>query len=531
MSTSGGSGWSPLRTPAFRQLWTAQFVSNIGSWMQTVAAQWVMISLTRSALLIGAIQAASSLPSLILAIPAGALGDLVDRRRLILATQILMLVAATVLAVLGAAGSLSPGVLLLLLFVIGCGVAGSAPTWQTLQPELVPEQDRAAAIALGTVNQNLARAIGPAIGGALLAATSAAVVFGVNAASFVAVVAAVIVTRIPVRRSTLPREHAIEAMRAGGRFVANSPVLLGLIARAVAFILPAGATWALLPIVASGRLHLDSAGYGLLLGCVGVGALIAATYGPAIRRRLTPRVIYAASTATVAAGAVVLAVSDVVALDAVVLVAAGAAWITAIGLLGAAYQSSMPPWVKARGIAFYQVAFQGSNAIGALGFGALAAATDVRVAFYGMAGLLALAVLLTWRLPLPAADPHTVAPVDPWPLPDVEGDAEQAGPVLVTVEWPVRPEAEQEFLSSARDLRRLRRRTGAVSWRLYHSTEQDPPVLVETFSLGNWAEHERQHDRIYPSDEEVLDRLDRLLEPSNARRVSHLMAVHRGSRR
>jgi MFS family permease len=528
--TSEGSGWRPLRTPAFRRLWTAQFVSNIGSWMQTVAAQWVMISLTKSAILIGAIQAASSIPALVLAIPAGALGDLFDRRKLILATQILMLVAAAVLAVLGATGGLTPAVLLLLLFVIGCGVAGSAPTWQTLQPELVPEQDRPAAIALGSVNQNLARAVGPALGGALLAATSAAVVFGVNAASFIAVVAAVVITRIPVRASTLPREHAIEAMRAGGRFVANSPVLLSLIARAFAFILPAGATWALLPIVAHGRLHLGSGGYGLLLGCVGVGALIAATYGPAVRRLLSPRTIYAASAAIMAGGAVVLAASDSVALDAVVLVAAGAAWITAIGLLGAAYQSSMPPWVKARGIAFYQVAFQGSNAIGALGFGALASATDVRTAFYAMAALLALA-LLTWPLPLPAPDPRNVAPVDAWPLPDVAGNPDQVGPVLVIVEWPVRPDAEQEFLASARDLRRLRRRTGAVTWRLYRSTAHDPPVLVETFSLGTWAEHERQHARIYAGDEEVLDRLDRLLEPQIARQVSHLTAVHRGSRR
>jgi MFS family permease len=483
-SASAGSGWRPLRTAAFRTFWSAQFVSNIGSWMQTVAAQWVMISLTKSALLIGAIQAASSLPSLILAIPAGALGDLVDRRKLILATQVLMLVAAAVLAVLAATGGLSPAVLLLLLFVIGCGVAGSAPTWQTLQPELVPDQDRAAAIALGTVNQNLARAVGPALGGALLAATSAAVVFGVNAASFVAVVVAVAVTRIPVRRQTLPREHAIEAMRAGGRFVANSPVLLGLIARCVGFIFPAGAIWALLPIVASGRLHLHSAGYGLLLGCVGIGALIAATYGPAVRRRLSPRGVYAASSGTVAAGAVVLAVSYAVALDAIILVAAGAAWITAIGQLGAAYQSSMPPWVKARGIAFYQVAFQGSNALGALGFGALASGQGLRVSFYAMAGLLVVAVLVTWPLTLPAADPHTVAPVDAWPLPDVAGNAEQVGPVLVTVEWPVRLDAEQDFLAAARDLRQLRRRTGAVGWRLYWSTGQDPPVLVETFTLG-----------------------------------------------
>jgi hypothetical protein len=154
----------------------------------------------------------------------------------------------------------------------------------------------------------------------------------------------------------------------------------------------------------------------------------------------------------------------------------------------------------------------------------------VRTAFYAMAALLVLA-LLTWPLPLPAPDPRNVAPVDAWPLPDVAGNPDQVGPVLVIVEWRVRPDAEQEFLASARDLRRLRRRTGAVTWRLYRSTAHEPPQLVETFTLGTWAEHERQHARIYSGDEEVLDRLDRLLEPSSARQVRHLTAVHRESRR
>jgi MFS family permease len=205
------SGWSPLRHAAFRRLWTAQFVSNVGSWMQTIAAQWVMTSLTTSALLLSAISAAGSIPVLLLAIPAGALGDLLDRRRLILASQVLMLLAAALLAVLAAASALTPALLLALLFVIGIGGAASAPTWQTLTPELVPPQDRPQAIALGSVNQNLARAVGPAIGGALLAATSAALVFGVNAVSFLAVVGAVAVTAVPIRTLKMPREHAFAA--------------------------------------------------------------------------------------------------------------------------------------------------------------------------------------------------------------------------------------------------------------------------------------------------------------------------------
>jgi MFS family permease len=519
-----------MREPDFRRLWSAQFVSNIGSWMQTVAAQWVMLSLTTSALLVSAISAAASLPVLLLAVPAGALGDLADRKRLILATQLLMLLAAAALAVLSAADALTPALLLVLLFAIGCGTAASAPTWQTLQPELVAPATRSEAIALGSVNQNLARAIGPALGGLLLAATSASILFGVNALSFVAVLLAVAVTAVPKRSATLPVEHALDAMRAGGRFVANSPTLLALIARATAFIFPAGATWALLPLVARHKLGLGSIGYGLLLGCVGVGALAAATFGPALRRRTAPRVLYAAAAASIALVAVVLAASASVTLDAIALVVSGAAWISGIGLLAAAYQTEMPPWVKARGMSYYLVAFQGSNAIGGVAFGAVAQASSVPDAFLAIAACLLVGTLATWRLALPRAAPAEAAPVDAWLLPTPElTDGADAGPVMVTVVWPVDPAKLDTFLGLARQLRQVRRRTGACSWRLYRKAAGEHD-FVETFLLGSWAEHERQHARMYPGDMAVIDRAERTLLPGRPRVVDHALAVHASRR-
>lgn len=516
------SGWAPLRIPAFRRLWSAQFVSNVGSWMQTVAAQWVMLSLTGSAFLIGAISAAGSLPVLLLAIPAGALGDLIDRRRLILATQILMLVASGALAVLTATTGLTPLALLGLLFVIGCGTAISAPTWQTLQPELA-SGTRAEAIALGSVNQNLARAVGPAIGGALLAATSAAVVFGANALSFVAVVVAVAVTRLPTRASSLPREQTVDAIRAGARFVGYSPTLLALIARAAVFIFPASAMWALLPLVAQRRLGLGSGGYGLLLGCVGIGALAAATFSPALRRRIGPRLMYAAAAATIAATAAALAVSTSTAIDAAALVAGGSAWIASLGILGGAYQSEMPPWVKARGMAYYLVAFQGASALGGLGFGAIAQATSLTTALLVACGCLIAALIGTWRLPLPVVTPTDPQPGDPWPLPDL-AQPDSAGPVLVTVQWPVDPARVTQFLELAPELRRLRRRTGALSWKLYRRADQSNE-FVETFVLGTWAEHERQHARVYPRDQATLEQLDGTLLAGRPREATHYVAV------
>ncbi|HEX4110193.1 MAG TPA: MFS transporter [Solirubrobacteraceae bacterium] len=434
------SGWAPLRHPDFRRLWSAQFTSNVGSWMQTVAAQWVMTSLTSSALLLSAIPAAGSIPVLLLAAPAGTLGDLVDRRMLILLSQATMLVAAAGLAILSVAGSLRPWDLLLLLSVIGVGGAASAPTWQTLQPELVPPEDRAPAIALGSVNQNLARAVGPAIGGVLLAATSAALVFLTNAVSFVAVLGAIAITRIPARTSTLPREHALAAARAGGRYVRNSPALLALIA----LVFMAGAVWALLPLVARHRLGLGSGGYGLLLGCVGVGALLAATFGPGLRAHLSPRQIYAGSRAIVAGGAALLAVTHSVAVAAVALIAAGACWITGLGLLSTGYQGQLRPWVKARGFAYYLVAFQGASGIGSMCLGGVASASSVSTALWVICAGLVASMVVTWPLALPGPGDTDALMAEPMPLPQAEQDIEH-GPVAVT--WSTRscPAARRPF--------------------------------------------------------------------------------------
>src|ERR1700729_377717 len=394
-------GWAPLHHPDYRRLWLAQFTSNVGSWMQTVAAQWVMTTLTSSAPLLSAISAAGSIPVLLLAIPSGALGDLVDRKRLILVAQMVMLIAAAGLALLSAIGALTPWLLIALLFVIGVGGAAGAPTWQTLQPELVPASERPQAIALGSVNQNLARAIGPAIGGLLLAATSAALVFFVNAASFLAVIGVVAIVSVPARVLTLPREHVRSATIAGARLVRNSPALLAIMVRAAAFAFFASGVWALLPLVARHTLGLGSGGYGLLLGAVGIGAVLGATFSPAIRGALSPRALMVACAAAIAACGVVLAVSHVAVIDGALLALSGMGWILGLGQLNASFQSTLPSWVKARGMAFYTVAFQGATGIGALSLGAIAQATSLNDPLIVLAPGLAVGAAATFGLSLP----------------------------------------------------------------------------------------------------------------------------------
>src|SRR3984957_15740826 len=300
------SPWAPFRSRWFAAMWSAQYVSNVGGWMQTVAAQWLILTLTSSATYVALVQTASSLPVVLFALLAGAAGDLVDRRRFLLFTQTLMLLAATALGALAIAGLVTPWLLLALIFAVGSGQALTAPTWQTLQPELVPPEERQQAISFGAVNQNLARAVGPAIGGLLLAATSAGTVFLVNAATFLAVMFVIARWRSTRSSSALPREHLGEAMRAGLRYVTASPALRVILLRALLFIFFASAIWALLPLIASSQLHLGSGGYGILLGCVGLGAVAGAAVLPRVRARLTPGTILTAGSLGLAGVALLL---------------------------------------------------------------------------------------------------------------------------------------------------------------------------------------------------------------------------------
>jgi MFS family permease len=522
VDSRSSSGWSPLRYGAFRTWWLAQLTSNVGSWMQTVAAQWLMVSLTSSAFLVGAIQA-TNLPVLLLAVPAGVLGDLLDRKRLIIAGQLVMLLAAVALGVLDVAGAVTPALLLVLLSAIGVGQGVTGPTAQTLQPELVPAAERTQAIALGSVNQNLARAVGPAIGGALLAATAASVVFFVNAASFVAVVVAVALVAVPVRRASLPREHFGGATRAGGRFIRNSPALIAIMIRTAAFALFASGVWALLPLVARRTLGLGSGGYGLLLGCVGIGAVLGATFSPAIRRALAPRVILAACGLAVALAALVLSLSRSSVIDGAVLVLAGTGWILALGLLNASFQSALSGWVKARGMAYYTIAFQGASGIGGLALGAVAQLTSLDTALVALAIGLVVAGLATLRLRLPKPGDIDVTPAESMP-PLASGVDDDAGPVLVTATYDVREDAREEFLGHAGALQHLRRRTGAIEWRLF-SDETVPGRFFETFLVGSWEEHQRQHARATRQDNAVLEQLDALLVAGTKRVARHYIAA------
>lgn len=521
-----GDAFAPLWTRTFRDMWLAQFASNVGGWMQTVAAQWLMLSLTTSAVPVALIQTASSLPVLLFAVPAGAGGDLVDRRRLILVTQLAMLVAATALGLLTLGGQATPWLVLGLLFAVGTGQALNSPTWQTLQPELVPAVQRPQAIALGSVNQNLARAVGPAIGGVLIVLTGAGWVFMINAATFLAVLAVVYVWRDTGRtRDKLPPEHAGAAIRAGGRYVANSPVLRAVLVRSGLFVFFASAIWALLPLTAHTRLHLGSGGYGVLLGAVGVGAVVGAVLLPRLRARCSANLLATAASAALAGVAIVLALVHVTVVVGVALAFGGIAWILALATLNAAYQASLPGWVKARGMGWYLIVFQGGNAIGSAVLGIAAQQVGLTTTLIIAGGGLLLGPVAAIRFPLRPVEPSQLSPAGDWPTPIVTVDDElDGGPVLVNVEYHPLSGHEDDLMTALAELRYSRRRTGASSWRVWRELDR-PDTLVESFIVASWLEHLRQHERVTVADRERQRRVQEHVDPQRPPTVKHLIAA------
>jgi predicted MFS family arabinose efflux permease len=522
--TSTASAWAPFRSRDFARMASAQFVSNVGGWMQTVGAQELMLTLTTSATLVALIQTAAGLPVVLLAVPAGAIGDLVDRRRLLVASQSFMLLAASALAALALAGLVTPWVLLVLIFAVGVGQTLTSPTWQTLQPELVAPEDRTQAIALGAVNQNLSRAVGPAIGGALYAASSASALFFVNAASFVPVIGAVARWRGGARRaSAVAPEHIFEAIRAGARYIAGSPALRVILLRAGLFTFFASSIWALLPLLARTHLHLGSGGYGLLLGGVGIGAVAGAAGLPRLRGRVPAGTLMTAGTTIFAGVTLSLAYVRSSALAGVAMVIAGVAWILVLSTLNSQYQTTLPGWAKARGMSYYLVIFQGGGALGSAAFGVLAQNAGLTEALLVSAIALALVAFAGMWLPFKAISAGELLPAGDWPIPQIAGEMVPEGPVLVTCEYWPKPGRERDVIDALYAGRYARRRTGAISWRLWRDSA-DPKHILEQFVVGSWDEHLRQHERVSRRDEQRLEEIATMTDPERRTTVTHWLA-------
>jgi len=499
------SEWAPLQIAAFRAIWFAELSANIGTWFQNVGGVLLMTSFTASPLLIALMQTATTLPVFLVGLPAGALADIVNRRRLLLATQGLILVAAAALSVLTFTGLMNSPLLLGFTFVLGLGAILANPAWQAVNSELVPPDELPAAVTLSSVSYNLARAVGPALAGLMIALAGPAAVFLLNAVAYLYVAVVLFRWHPAPHRAVLPAERLVGAMRTGMRFVQNSPAMQTVLIRTFCFIFFISGLWALLPVIVSQDLRLGAPGYGLLLGCIGVGAVVGAAVLPQIQQTI-PIVDRQVIISTVVLALVMITLGYLRNLLVLCLIATigGTAWIMLVSSFNVAAQEASPTWVRARALGAYLVVYQGGTAIGSLLWGVVAAwlGDPLAMVLAALGAVLGLAAGLRWHL----ADSEK-QDLRPWhvsvPRLLVEPRQEE-GPVMVQIEYRVDPHRAEDFLCAMREVRRMRERDGAFGWFLARDPA-DEERHVEAFMAESWLDYLRQLERMTNADHAMED--------------------------
>lgn len=500
------AAWAPLRLPVFRMLWLTWLAANLSMFMNDVAAAWLMTSLTTSPVMVALVQTASTLPVLLLGLPSGALADIVDRRHVMIGTQLWIAVNAALLALAALADALTPALLLLLTFGNGIGLAMRWPVWAALVPDLVPRAELPQALALNGVAMNVSRMVGPVLAGALLAGAGGAAVFLLN--TVLAIVASVVMLRWRTASKpaqALPGERFVGAMRLGIQYVQQSAPMRTVLLRTAVFFLQSSAMVALLPLVAR-NLHGGAGGFTLLLAAMGGGALLAVAYLPRLRVAVSRERLVRDASLLQAAAMVVVAFAPNLWVATPAMVAGGAAWISAANTLLVGAQLSLPDWVRARGMAIMQMALMGSSALGAAWWGQVAGWLHVRgsLVLAAAAGVAALVALRRRPIGADGAVDLTPARLLKEPVPAFEIGHDQ-GPVLVTFEYLIDPARSGEFLEVMRESRANRLQKGALSWALFHDVSE-PARYLEYFVDESWADHLRRFDRMTAADIDLRER-------------------------
>jgi MFS family permease len=522
------TGFEPLRSALFRNLWIASTISNLGGWMQDTAGTWLMTLLTTSPLLIALMQTAASLPVVMLGLLAGATADIFDRRRLLLFWQAWMLAAVGLLSVLTFLNIISPWVLLTLTFLLNVGTAMNSPAWQAIMPELVPREELPEAVSLNSAGFNLARALGPALGGLAIAAfthadTGAACTFLLNSLSFVGVILVLYQwKRKPLFKSTLPAERIYGSMRAGLRYVQYAPLLKAALARAFLFTIFVSAVWSLLAVVAARDLHQGALGYGILNGSMGLGAVIGATALPRVRRKFSADEIIAVSSGVFIGTLLILAFVHNPLVIIPVLLCAGFAWTSTMSTLNLAVQVSVPSWVQARALGTYQMVFAGGMAVGSVIWGVIAEHLSTPVSLAAAAGGLLITLPLSSRLHVLRGELPDFRPFRSKFLPPqlaIEPEMSD-GPVRILIDYYVDPEDYNAFVQAIHELKDVRLRDGAMRWGIFQDAN-DPRRLNESFIMESWIDYLRQRERFTASDRTVRDRVESLHRGEEPPRITH----------
>ncbi|GAA5235428.1 MFS transporter [Verticiella sediminum] len=522
---SPSSGFAPLRQSLFAVLWVATVIGNTGSFIRDVASAWLMTDLSSSPAAVAMVQAAATLPVFLLAIPAGVLADILDRRKFLIGIQFLLAGTSVSLMLLSAAGLQSVASLVALTFLGGIGAALMGPTWQAIVPELVQKRDLKSAVALNSLGINIARAVGPALGGVILASLGAAFTYGVDVISYVFVVAALLWWPRPKAAQDVLSERFVGAFRAGLRYARASRELHVVLVRAFLFFALASSVWALLPLVARQLLGGGAGFYGILLGAVGLGAIGGAVVMPRLRARLDADGLLLAAALVTAVVMTFLSFSPPQWAAVAALLVLGMAWITALTTLNGVAQAILPNWVRGRSLAVYLTVFNGAMTVGSLSWGAVAQWTSVPFTLLAGAAGLVLVGVVAHRIKLPTGEADLV-PSNHWPEPlmavPIENDR---GPVLIQIEYRIAPENRADFLKALARLSGERRRDGAYAWGIAEDSG-DPGLMLEWFQVESWAEHLRQHKRVSKADADVQEDVLRFHQGEQRPVVRHFLAFN-----
>ncbi len=496
----------PLKFPTFRRIWSASLLSNLGSLIQGVGAAWIMTQLTSKAGVVALVQTAQMAPMLLLALPAGAIADMYDRRRVALVGLCIALTGATSLAVLTFAGLVTPALLLSACVVIGVGGSILGPAWQASVGEQVPPEALPSAVALNSISYNIARSFGPAIGGVIVAAAGAAAAFATQAAFYLPLLYALFRWKRTQEAARLPPEGLGRAIISGVRYVFHSPPIRTVLVRTLATGLIGAATSALMPLIARDVLGGTAQTFGLLLGAFGVGAVTGALNITRLRHRFSAEHLVRGSTFVMGLGVAVVGFSTSLPVTAVALFVAGSGWMLSINELNVAIQTSAPRWVTGRALATFQAAIAGGMAIGAWGWGQVAQAQGVEMALRVSAlGLLLLPLLgvgmrladrgLTSGLAEPLADPEVALAL-----------THRSGPIRVEVEYKVDPADARAFFVLIQQNRTVRQRTGGYDWSIARDVAQ-PELWIESYSCPTWLDYLRQRDRATQAERDLQDKI------------------------
>jgi MFS family permease len=517
--------WSPLRYRAFRGLWASSAIYFIGNAMQAMAASWLMVEMTGSSFLAALVQTAVFLPMFLLSLPSGVLADTTDRRRLILAALAVQGATVVVLSLLVLSGHAGPGVLLFFTFIAGCCTALFSPAWNSTVADTVPREDMPQAITAMSIAWNTARALGPALAGVVFAALGAGWVFAIAVASSLVMMQAIRVwPPRPHPKSRLPAERLWGGTLSGLRFARHSEIVLAQLLRTMAYSASGSALWALLPVIGQRQLGLGAAGFGLLMACLGTGAVAAGLVLGQVRAKMGLESLVSAGCIVFGA---VMAIAALVHVQLVVyaaLVVGGAAWMAVMSTFNTATQTSAPPWVRSRAAALHTLSALGSFAIGSAFWGAVSSLAGLPIALCVAAVTMVAGLLLAKPFPLRMGEHQDVTPGIPWDeLLIVDEPAPQDGPVAVEIAYRIGNANIEAFLEAVTQLRAPRRRDGATFWRLYRDLG-DPSRYVERFIVASWADYLHQRARSTIADQELEQRVREFLVPGEVVGMQHYIA-------